>query len=306
MIKYVTAATALKLFSISPQTKWMYRLLGNTLGQRRRIQHGLDEQYLERAKIILELCEKHHVIQNGDRLLEIGTGWLPWESTIIRLFYDVEITLFDVWDNRSLGAYKQYFRQLEEIIDTELDMNAMQWERVHSLLQAISKASSFDEIYRLLGFSYVINPHGTLEQFQDESFAVIFSFNVLEHVDKGILPNFIQDFHRLLKPRGYSIHQIDPGDHLAYYDDSVSRKNYLRYSDKVWKRYFENDVQYFNRVQRSTWLDFFRQAGFKMLAEELEKTTDINTIKIDKSYEKLCKQDLQCTGLIVVHEKPQK
>jgi SAM-dependent methyltransferase len=162
------------------------------------------------------------MMMNCDRLLEIGTGWLHWESTIIRLFYDVEITLFDFWDNRQFGAFQQYFGQLEDIIDRELDMDPMQHERVHGLLRGISKASSFDDVYNLLGFQYVINPSGTFKQFQDESFALIFSCNVLEHVDRDILPEFVRDFYRLLKPRGYSIQQIDLGDHLSYYDQSVS------------------------------------------------------------------------------------
>jgi cyclopropane fatty-acyl-phospholipid synthase-like methyltransferase len=302
MVKYVMTAAALKFFSTTPQTKQLYRLLGNTLGQRMRIQHGLNRQYLDRAKQILELCEKHHAIQKGDRLLEIGTGWLHWESTILRLFYDVEITLFDVWDNRQLGSYKQYFGQLEEVIDKELAMDPMQRERVHTLLRAILKASSFDEIYTLLGFRYVINPRGTLEHFQDESFTVIFSCNVLEHVDRGILPKFTQDFHRLLKLGGHSVHQIDLGDHLAYYDNGVSVKNYLRYSDKIWRRYFENDVQYFNLVQRPEWLDFFRKAGFELVEEE-SISADIGTIKVDKSKENLDAQDLQCRTLRVVHSK---
>ncbi len=42
-----------------------------------------------------------------------------------------------------------------------------------------------------------------------------------------------------------------------------------RYAEKVWKRYFENDVQYFNRVQRPEWLEMFQQAGFEMVEEEL-------------------------------------
>src|SRR5712692_650650 len=105
MIKYVTIATMLKMFSISPQTRRIYRLLGNTLGQRRRIQRGLRRAYVNRVKRLLELCEKYSAIQAGDRLLEIGTGWVHWESTVIRLFYDVEVTLFDVWDNRHLEAY---------------------------------------------------------------------------------------------------------------------------------------------------------------------------------------------------------
>jgi len=302
MFKYIMTATALKMFSISPQTKQLYRLLGNTLGQSRRIRHGLSSIYVDRAKSILEWCERYHIIQKGDRLLEIGTGWLHWEATIIRLFYDVEITLFDIWDNRQLGVYKNYLAQLEEIIDRELDMDSIQSERVHKLLRAISKASSFDDIYNLLGFQYVINPSGTLKQFQDESFTVIFSCSVLEHIDRGILPEFVRDFNRLLIPGGYSIHLIDLGDHLAYYDKSVSIKNYLRYSDSVWRRYFENDVQYFNRVQHPEWLDFFQKAGFEVMEEE-SLLADIGTIKVNRSCTYLGKQDLQCKTLRVVHRK---
>src|SRR6266566_4331899 len=251
MIKYAMTAAALKMFSISPQTKRMYRLLGNILDQRRRIRGGLNRYYVNRVRRILELCERYDIIQKGDRLLEVGTGWLHWESMIIRLFYDVEITMFDVWDNRYFGAYKQYLGQLEEIIDREIDMDPIQRERVHKLLRAILKASSFDDIYNLLGLRYVINPSGRPGQFQDESFATIFSYDVLQHIDRSILSEFIQDTHRLLKPGGYSIHKIDLSDHLYYYDTSVSVKNYLRYPDRVWRRYFENDVQYINRVHRS-------------------------------------------------------
>ncbi len=296
-------AAALKMFSISPQTKRFYRLLGNILDQRRRIQEGLNEYYVDRARKILELCERHNTIQKGNRLLEIGTGWMHWESMIIRLFYDVEITMFDVWDNRYFGAYKQYFRQFEGIIDTEIGMDQTQSKRVHKLLQAISKASSFDEIYNLFELQYVINPSGTLNNFQDESFSVIFSCDVLEHIDRSLLPEFIQDFHRLLKPGGYSLHKIDLIDHLYYYDTSASVKNYLRYPDKVWKRYFENSVQYINRVQRPEWLDFFHKAGLE-LVEEQPIFADLGTIKVDKGYETLSRQDLQCVTLTVVHRKP--
>jgi hypothetical protein len=304
LIKYIATAAALKLFSATPQTRQIYRLLGNTLGQKRRIQHGLDRQYVNRVRKILEMCEKYQAIQESGRLLEVGTGWVHWESTIIRLFYDVEIILFDVWDNRHFGAYKRYLEQLEQIIDQELKLDFGQSERVHTLLQAISRANSFDEIYVLLGFKYVINSNGTLEPFQDESFDAIISWNVLEHVDRVILPAFIQDFHRLLKPGGYSIQKIDPGDHLAYYDSGVCRKNYLRYSEKVWRLYFENKVQYFNRVQRPDWLDLFQKAGFELVEEE-PQFTDVSTIEVDKSYGNLSRQDLECMGLVVVHRKPQ-
>jgi cyclopropane fatty-acyl-phospholipid synthase-like methyltransferase len=303
MIKYFTVAAALKFFSSSSQTKWAYRQLGNTLGQRMRIRRGLNTQRLDRARKILELCKRHQAIKSGDKLIEIGTGWIHWESTIIRLFYDVEITLFDVWDNRQLDAYKLCFRQFEEVVDKELRLDAVQSERAHRLLQVIAQAKSFDQIYTALDFHYVMNPNGTLNQFQDQSFSLIFSYNVLEHIYRRILPDFVRDFYRLLKPNGYSIQVIDLGDHLAYYDKGVCRKYYLRFSDKVWRHLFENDVQYFNRVQRPEWLDLFRSAGFELMAEET-KPTNTDGIKIDTAYENLDSRDLQCEVLTLIHRRP--
>jgi hypothetical protein len=302
MIKYLTVATALKFFSASTQTKWAYRQLGNTVGQRIRIRRGLNAQRLERARKILEFCQRHQAVKSGDRLIEIGTGWIHWESTIIRLFYDVEITLFDVWDNRQLDAYKRCFGQLEEVIDKELGLDAGQSERAHKVLQVIAQANSFDQIYSSLGFRYVLNPSGTLKQFEDQSFSLVYSYNVLEHIYSKILPDFIRDFYRILKPGGHSIQVIDLGDHLAYYDRGVCRKNYLRFSDNVWRRFLENDVQYFNRVQRPTWLEFFRSAGLE-LVEETTKPANLASIKVDKMYRSLDQRDLECEVLTLIHRR---
>jgi SAM-dependent methyltransferase len=305
MIKYVMTAAALKLFSATPQTRRMYRALGNTLGQRRRILGGLNPMYLSRSRKVLEWCERHHAVQPGDRLLEIGTGWLHWWSTIFRLFHDVEATLFDIWDNRQLAAYKHFFGQLERVMDKELDLDPVKSKRAHTLIREILTARSFEEIYDLLDFRYVVDPRGTLECFPSEAFSLVHSCNVLEHVVRGILPGLIQDFHRVLRPGGLSIHTIDLGDHLYYYDKSVSYKNYLRYSDEAWRRYFENDVQYFNRVQRPEWLDLYQRAGFVMLEEE-SIDGDIGSIEIDDRYKYLDQKSLRCVTLWVVHEKPRR
>ncbi len=302
MIRYIGAAAALKVFSISPQTKWAYRQFGNLLGQRIRMEHGLAKWRMPDAKELVEIIERHHAIRSGDKLLEIGTGWVHWEATIIRLFYDVEITLFDTWDNRQLAAYKRYFRLFEEVMDKELGLDAVRSDRAHTLLQVIAKANSFDEIYSGFGFRYVIDPNGTLKQFEDEAFSLVFSCAVFEHLNRASLPEFIRDIRRILKPGGSTIHGIDLGDHLTYYDARVSFKNYLRYSDKVWRRFFENDVQYFNRVQRPEWLELFRKAGLE-LVEEIPSSIDINLIKVDKSYENLETSDLQCAGLRLIHKR---
>jgi SAM-dependent methyltransferase len=222
---------------------------------------------------------------------------------IIRLLYDVELTLFDVWDNRLWKTFRQYLEQFDKVVDRKLQLSPAQAERMHRLLHTILQADSFTAVYELLGAQYIINPSGTLEQFKDESFDAIISCDVLEHVSRHILPGFIQDFYRLIKPNGYMVHQIDIADHFAYSAPSASRKQYYKYSDTMWERRFENKVQYFNRVQRPEWLDLFRGAGFELVEENLLSET-ISTIKLDDQYKNLSKQDLECMTMRVVYKKP--
>lgn len=302
MVKYVMAAILLKLFSTSPPAKQLYRKLGNTYGMKRRISRGLPAFYVNRAKQIIQLCKKYQAIQDGETVLEIGTGWVHWESIIMRLFYDIKACAFDVWDNRQMEAVRHYFRDFEVIVDKEIEMDLEESRRVHSLLESIQGTKSFEEVYDLLGLRYVVDDEGSLNRFEDESFNLIVSSGVLEHVHESRLLYFVKEIYRLLKPNGYSIHHIVLGDHLAFYDKSVSKKNYLQYSDSVWKRRFENSVQYFNRVQRPEWIDIFECAGLEPV-EEFVWTEDIGSIEVDKKYQKFGRNDLECTILKIVHKK---
>ena len=69
------------------------------------------------------------------------------------------------------------------------------------------------------------------------------------------------------------------------------------------RRYFDNKIQHFNRIQRPEWLYLFNSVGLE-LVEEFLWTEDIGTIKVDKKYEKLRKKDIECTILKIIHRKP--
>ena len=296
-------ATALRLFSISSGTRRVYRLLGNTIGQRKRVRSGPPSHYVETAKNLLELCERYDVIDRGDRVLEVGTGWVHWLATILRLFYDVEVTLFDIWDNRQLTAYKSYCAKLQQSIGNMFEIKPAQREGVNRVFNTVLAANAFSEIYRDLGFQYVVDPSGTLTEFGDGSFAAIVSVNVLEHVEAGIVAQFIRDSYRVLRPGGFSIHQIDLSDHLANYDHGVSRKNYYRFPDRVWEHCFENRVQYFNRVQRPEWIDLFAKQGFELVRQD-SVFGDVGDVVGTGRFAHLSKRDRECMVLEVVHRKP--
>ena len=302
MIKYFGVGCALKIFSLSSQTKAMYRFLGNTVGARKRSKSGLPTSYRDRARWILRLFEKYDIAQEGARFLELGTGWVHWESTVLRLFYDARFTLFDVWDNRQFQAFQAYVSEFCDVFDSEVEILPSRHDQAQGLLKTIVSVNSFSQLYDLLGFEYVVEPTGTLQNLDDEAYDACFSYNVFEHIDREIVSDYTKDLYRLLKPGGYSFQAVDISDHLADYDQGVCRKNYLRYSDAVWRLCFENDVQYFNRIQRGEWLSLFGQAGFELLEED-SVFQPIHT-RINKEYGNLDRKDIECTMLKIVHRKP--
>lgn len=302
MVKYPITATVLQLFSCCSIMRRLYRFLGNTYGMRKRLTGDIPSYYIERIKRLLHLCTNYNVINDGDRIIEVGTGWFHWEAITIKLFFDIEAILFDVWDNRQFVVLKRYISLLDGILDHKIDLNNAQRARAHRIIRQIISADSFDTLYKRIGFQYVIDSTGSLRDFPEQSFDVVISAGVLEHIKKDILSTFIQDFYRLLKPGGYSIHSINIADHLYAYDTSVCRKEYLRFSDTVWKLFFQNDVQYVNRVQRSEWMTLFDKVGLQLVSEQTEYST-IRSMKVHKQFGHLDKKDIECTSLNIVHQR---
>lgn len=305
MIRYKAAAVFLKIFSLSSSTRRLYRLLANRYGAKRRMEEGLTRDYVDRARLIIRLLRKYSVPKRGSKFLELGTGWLHWEAIVVRLLFHMEGTVFDVSDNRQLRPIKRYCAELADKFNHDIPLNLDEADRVQALLVAIASSSTFDELYSYLGFTYVLNPTGTLSNFDDETFQMVTSYSVLEHVDKDILAAYVQDVARLLKPGGYSIQTIDISDHLSYYDRSASRKNYLQYSDTVWKVLFENKVQYINRVQRPEWLSLFESAGLDLCEEESNYDDSIVRLPTNPAFTIFSRKDLECTSLRMIHRKPQ-
>ena len=302
MVKYVLAATTLKAFSWSPSTMRLYRELGNKFGSRKRANGTMPGYYLERVARMLRLNKRYGMIKNGDRLLELGTGWLHWEALTCRLFFDIEAVLFDVWDNRQISGLKNYVAQLDGMIE-KLDLEAAQIDRAHRLIAEIQKTTGFDDLYALLGFRYIVDSSGRLAQLDENSFDVVVSAGVLEHINRGSSRGLIEDIVAVLKPGGYSCHGIHIADHLYEYDHGVSSKQYLRYSEETWKRWFENEVQYINRLQRSDWLDLFERSGLVLLEEEAA-TSDLSGMKVAEIYRHYAEKDLRCGNLKLLHRKP--
>jgi hypothetical protein len=302
MIKYRLAALGLKGFSCCGPARRVYRGLGNWLGARKRTVGRMPNYYYERAVRNVTWCLKYQPLRADDLILELGTGWVHWEALTLRLFFDFQAILYDVWDNRQLSALKSFVRQLEERFGQKGFLEGCDFNRARSLIRKIEGAETFDELYGILGFRYVLDPAGLMGSLPRASFRLTISAGVMEHIPAATAPQFVSNVGSLLVRGGLGIHGINISDHISMYDRSASPKQYLAYSELQWKLWYQNSVQYFNRIQRGDWLRMFGDAGFSVL-EEYVSRAELTGLRIHPRYQGLSREDLECTTLVLVVRK---
>jgi SAM-dependent methyltransferase len=230
-----------------------------------------------------------------------------WEAVVLRLFHDVEITLYDVCDNRLFSAFRCYVEQLDDHLDTlgaELGFGAGRVWRARERLRAARAAESFEDLYDALHMRYVVDPEGMLDGLPNDHYALVVSADVLEHVDAATLPDYLSRTASLLRPGGYSLHQIDLVDHFHYFDPSCSPKHFYRYDENTWRRRWDSTVQYVNRVQRPDWLDLFERTGLELVRED-HVSAPMGEIPRTGPFRGLSRQDVDCQQTILLHRRPE-
>lgn len=110
---------------------------------------------------------------------------------------------------------------------------------------------------------YAEKPHVSLTEIDKNSVDVIYSLNVLEHIEDDY--KTVQEFHRVLKKGGKVLLYL-PAFEVLYslFDKSVG--HYRRYTLKDVKRLFGNgEMWHIEKVRYADFMGFFVSIVFKML-----------------------------------------
>ncbi|MGX7951732.1 methyltransferase domain-containing protein [Tsuneonella sp. HG249] len=300
MLRYRLAAGALKAFSLNDTTRRAYRRLGNAIGGQAR-SRKIKANAVGKADRSLRFMESHGAIRDRMRLLELGSGWVHWEALFARCFYDVEIILFDMWDNRQFAGFRHHAAALRDAIPSLTTRRPEAREEAVALLSRVIDCADFSEVYRLLGWRYLVDAGGRLDAVTDGSVDLVFGSDALEHVPAERLPELVEDFRRILRSGGLVAQHIVVADHLCLYDPAAHRKAYLGYTDNQWQRWFDNGVQHINRWQLSDYVRLFRDHGFTVLAQEIVTSADTAPLAIAPRWRHYDKTDLDAcfTRLLV-------
>ncbi len=187
----------------------------------------------------------------GTRYMEIGTGWFPTLPACFLLAGAESVVSFDLTRHLDAALTERLWRHLDAHLPEIADAANQPVETVRARYAA-RPGTAFD---------YQAPADATLSGLPDNSIDVVFSNSVLEHVPGATIAAMLREAHRVLRPGGLSVHSVNCGDHYAYTDPSITFINYLRYSDAEWA-FWNNDLQYQNRMRPSDFIDLSERAGF--------------------------------------------
>lgn len=128
----------------------------------------------------------------------------------------------------------------------------------------------------------------------DESFDMVMSTSVLEHVPVEQLLPLLTDCRRILKSDGLCSFLVDYQDHWAGFDKSITVHNYMRYSRRAWAL-FNPALQFQNRLRHSDYEAAFREAGLRPVSVA-PRRGELPTIQLAKEFQHYGEDDLRITG----------
>jgi SAM-dependent methyltransferase len=128
------------------------------------------------------------------------------------------------------------------------------------------------------------------------------SYAVLEHIPADVITAILVEARRLLRPEGLLVHVIDPSDHFAHDDASLTTVNFLRFSEREWQALAGNRFAYHNRLRAPTYSELFTRAGARIL-RQLE-VTDADSLRalrngfpVHESFRHMAPEKLAIRGL---------
>jgi len=182
---------------------------------------------------------------NNGTVLEIGTGWFP---TIPLCF------LAD-------GAQRVLMTDLNAHLD-QVSFNAARSFLKQQQPQRFGRLAEGPWQNLALDYLTPFKP----EKLADASLDLVTSRTVLEHIPPSTIVELLSRLRPKLRPGGAMVHCIDHSDHLEHRDKSISKINFLSWSESWHQMVNRMTREGENRLRHHEYPEVFASAGFDVLS----------------------------------------
>jgi len=233
---------------------------------------------------VWSVLKKHSSVLNGTdnwKGLELGPGDSLLSAFLAPALGSSGLSLVDAGDfsHKDLDKYR---REISEFLSIYPG----------SVVADLSKKSNVNNILKSVGSSYFTDGIASLGGLKENSYDLIYSHAVLEHVRSKEFKDTIKECFRLLKPDGVMSHVVDFKDHLG------GGLNNMRFSSTLWEKewFAYNSGFYTNRIRLSEMIQICEKVGFIV---EIKDTKSWNLLPIKRTKLALEFKDLSDKDLLV-------
>lgn len=306
-MKWQNKAKIMKTCSRLPIGAHLYKFLQRTFGR-------LDANPMSRIPNQIEMA---HWIRDrgmaieGHTFFEVGTGHKPIVPIGFFLSGAKSIITVDLHKRLDFGFLKKILCYL-----------SVNQKKLKTIYYEVTEPTIFRERFNLLdrlkekpqtflteaNIQYLAPADAADTGLPDGSIDYHLSCTVLEHIPLDIIKNIFLEARRILKDDGSAIHSIDLSDHFQHQDRSITKINFLRFTDQQWESIAGNEFAYCNRLRSSDFLRLFSELSFKIIQNASEINDEsMKSIKngflIDGKFSPYSLEDICTTFLRIMLKK---
>ena len=220
---------------------------------------------------------------NGWMGLELGPGDGILSALLAPAKGSSGLVLVDAGNFAHMDV-KKYHKQIISFINDNKD----------KILPDYLKTTSINEMLNMAGAAYHSEGLISLRRLKSESFDLIYSQAVLEHIRLSEFKETMLECRRLLKPNGIMSHVVDYKDHLG------GGLNNLRFPSSLWEKnwFAYKSGFYTNRLRMSEMISICEDIGLKVAKFYVRnwESLPINQNNLTKEFKTIPKKDLIISG----------
>ena len=232
----------------------------------------------------------------GKTVVEVGTGWDAINTILLALFGARPIYSYDHVRHVRFPSLRNVLTELNSMTAELAEVAGLPEATFRRRLAALLDARDLSALLEAACITYIAPGDACASGLPDHSVDLFYSYAVLEHVSEGVVHCLCAEAQRVLKSDGRVFHYIGEHDHYISVSPTLSRVNFLKYPEWLWRFLVKNKISYHNRLREKEFLEIFAAHGTRV--EVIDSFVDerdieaLRTMKIDKRFSGMSDREL--------------